>query len=58
MNDYVADFKLLLISIVFDDPNDQIAVLNKLITDSIADHTPIKKCNLYARQLHGWRIQS
>ena len=53
MNDYVADFKLLLISIVFDDPNDQIAVLNKLITDSIADHTPIKKCNLYARQLHG-----
>ena len=36
MNDYVADLKLLLISIVLDDPNDQIAVLNKLITDSIA----------------------
>ena len=36
MNDYVADLKLLLISIVLDDPNDQIAVLNKLITNSIA----------------------
>ena len=49
MNDYFADSKLLLISIVFDDPNDQIAVLNKLMTDSIADHTPIKKYNLHAR---------
>ena len=45
MNDYVADFKLLPTSIVlgFDDPNDQIAMLNKLITDCIADHAPIKK---------------
>ena len=45
MNDYVADFKLLPTSIVFgfDDPNDQIAMLNKLITDCLADHTPIKK---------------
>ena len=45
MNDYVADFKLLPTSLVFgfDDPNDQIAMLNKLITDCIADHTPIKK---------------
>ena len=43
MNDNVADFKLLLVSMVFgfDDPNDQIAVLKKLITDSIADHAPI-----------------
>ena len=49
MNDYVAYFKLLLISMVFgfDYPNDQIAVLNKLITDSIADHAPIKKVNLH-----------
>ena len=46
MNDYVADLKLLLISIVLDDPNDQIAVLNKLITDSIAS---IKKWNLHVR---------
>ena len=47
MNDYVADFKLLPTSIVFgfDDPNDQIAMLNNLITDSIADHDPIKKKN-------------
>ena len=45
MNDYVADFKLLPISIVigFDDPNDQIAMLKKLITDCIADHAPIKQ---------------
>ena len=45
MNDYVADFKLLPTSIVtgFDDPNDQIAMLKKLITDCIADHVPIKK---------------
>ena len=46
MNDYVADLKLLLISIVLDDPNDQIAVLNKLITDSIAS---IEKWNLHVR---------
>ena len=31
----------------FDYPNDQIAVLNKLITDSIADHAPIKKVSLH-----------
>ena len=45
MNDYVANFKLLPTSIVidFDDPNDQIPMLNKLITDCIADHAPIKK---------------
>ena len=45
MNDHVADFKLLPTRIVFgfDDPNDQIAMLNKLITDCIADHAPIKK---------------
>ena len=50
MNDYFADFKLLLISILFsfDDPNDHVAVLNKLITESIADHAPIKKSNLHA----------
>ena len=47
MNDYFADSKLLLISIVFDDPNDHIAVLNKLISDSIADHAPIKKKAIY-----------
>ena len=45
MNDYVADFKLLLTSIVFgfDDPIAQIVILNKLITDYIADQAPIKK---------------
>ena len=45
INDYVADFKLLPTSLVFgfDDPNGQTAMLNKLITDCIADHAPIKK---------------
>ena len=45
MNDYFADFKLLPTSLVFgfDDPNDQIAMVNKLITDCTADHAPIKK---------------
>ena len=45
MNDYVSDFKLLPTSIVFgfDDPNDQIAMLNKLITGCIADHASIRK---------------
>ena len=27
----------------FDDPSDQIAILNKLVTDCIADHAPIRK---------------
>ena len=45
VNDYVAYFKLLPTSILFGfrDPNDQIAKLNKLITDCITDHAPIKK---------------
>ena len=45
MNDYVADFKLLPTNIIFgsDNPNDQIAMFNKLITDCIADHALIKK---------------
>ena len=45
----ITDFKLLPTSIVFgfDDPNDQIAMLNKLITDCIADHAPIKKSQIY-----------
>ena len=45
MNDYGADFKLLptIIESGFDDPNDQIAMLNKLITDCILDDAPIKK---------------
>ena len=45
MNDCVADFSLLPTSIVFGfgDPNDHIAIVNKLITDCKADHAPIKK---------------
>ena len=55
MNDYVADFKLLQTSLVFgfDNPSDQIAVLNKLITDCIADHAPIKKVK-FTRPLPPW----
>ena len=44
MNDYVVDFNLFpTIVFGFDDPNDQVAMLSKLITDCIADHAPIKK---------------
>ena len=45
MNDFVAAFKLLPTNILFglDNPNDQMAMLNKLITGCIADHAPIKK---------------
>ena len=48
INVCVADFKLLPTSIVFgfDNRYDWIAMLNKLITDCIADHAPIKKSNL------------
>ena len=55
MNEYVADFKLLLTSIVFgfDDRNYQIAMLNKLITDFIADHAPIKKVT-FTRPTASW----
>ena len=56
MNDFVADFKLLPSNILFglDNPNDQMAMLNKLITDCIADHAPIiKKSNLQVHQLYG-----
>ena len=45
INDYVTDFKLLPTSLVFsfDNSEDQIAILNKLTTDCIAGHAPIKK---------------
>ena len=45
MNDYIADLKLLSTRIVFgfDDSNDQIAMLKKLITNCTTDHAPIKK---------------
>ena len=49
INDYVSYFKLFPTSIVFgfDDPNDQIAMLNKLVTDCIADLVPLKKIQIY-----------
>ena len=49
INDRVSYFKLFPTSIVFgfDDPNDQIAMLNKLVTDCIADLVPIKKIQIY-----------
>ena len=49
MNDYVPDFKLLPTSIV---------LLNKLITDCIADHALIKKVKFLRPPVHGWKIQS
>ena len=44
MENFISDFSQLPLSIVygFEDPNDQISMLNKLITDSIAEHAPVK----------------
>ena len=55
MNDYVADLKLLPTSLEFgfNDHNDQIAMLNKLITDCMADHVPIKKVK-FTRSPASW----
>ena len=52
---HIADLKLLSTRIVFgfDDSNDQIAMLKKLITNCTTDHAPLKKSNLHVHQLHG-----
>ena len=44
---YVQDFKALPISLVqsFDDPNDQLDTLNKLILSVINEHAPLMKTN-------------
>ena len=45
MNNYISDFKKLPTNLVyaFDEPDDQIDVLNNLINQCISDNTPTKK---------------
>ena len=45
MNKYILDFKQLPTSLVyaFDEPDDKISVLNKLVNQCISEHAPIKR---------------
>ena len=53
MENYVTDFQQLHLILVysFDDPDDQVGILNKLITDSI--HAPLKRVKL-TRPIAPW----
>ena len=55
MENYVTDFQQLPLNLVysFDDPDDQVAMLNKLITDCINIHAPLKRVNL-TRPIAPW----
>ena len=48
MENYVTDFQQLPLNLVysFDDPDDQAAMLNKLIADCINIHAPLKRVKL------------
>ena len=48
MNRYINDFQQLPLSLVysFGDPEDQINILNKLITDCINEHSPLRRVKL------------
>ena len=55
MKNYIEAFQQLPLNLVysFDEPDDQISVLNKLITDCIDDHAPLKKVKL-TRPIAPW----
>ena len=48
MNSYVSDFRELPLNLVyaFDEPDDQVTILNKLVLDCIEKHAPIKRVRL------------
>ena len=48
MNNYISDFKKLPTNLVynFDEPDDQIDILNNVINQCISDHAPTKKLKL------------
>ena len=48
INSYVSDFRELPLNLVyaFDEPDDQVTILNKLILDCIEKHAPIKRIRL------------
>ena len=51
---YVTDFQQLPLNLYsFDDPDDQVAMLNKLITNCINIHAPLKRVKL-ARPIGPW----
>jgi len=49
INSYIADFSQLPLNLIysFDDPNDQLSIFNKITTDCISRHAPIKKVKFY-----------
>ena len=55
MNKYICDFQQLPLSVIysFDDPEDQVSMLNKLITDCINTHAPLKRVKL-TRPIAPW----
>ena len=55
MENYVTDFQQLPLNLVysFNDPDDQVAILNKLITDCINIHAPLKRVKL-TRPIAPW----
>ena len=48
VNPYVSDFRELPLNLVyaFDEPDDQVTILNKLVLDCIEKHAPIKRVRL------------
>ena len=48
INSYVSDFRELPLNLVyvFDEPDEQVTILNKLILDCIEKHAPIKRIRL------------
>ena len=48
INSYLSDFRELPLNLVhaFDEPDDQVTILNKLIFDCIEKHAPIKRVRL------------
>ena len=55
MNQYVNDFSKLPLNLVygFEEPEDQIAILNKLFSDCLESHTPTSRAKL-ARPIVPW----
>ena len=48
MNQYVNDFSKLLLNLLyrFEEPEDQISILNKLFSDCLESHTPTSRVKL------------
>ena len=59
MENHVTDFQQLPLNLIysFDDPDDQVAMLNKLIIDCINIHTPLKRVKL-TRLIAPWMHDS